>query len=160
MPCSFVSNSRKSFFSYCLDLNFKTAFKCSVLENVGNWILAFLSSETVKQWQQLNHLGTYCLLWESSSLLSSISSHITSWDYNFSCPWGRRGLVQFNCFCLVFCLVLHTVGYCKDCESGPVFKSKVEDLGAAVLTSGLVADLILSRSLISYLNKEAVLELS
>lgn len=52
------------------------------------------------------------------------------------------------------------MGYSKDCESGPVFKSKVEDLGDTVLTPGLAADLILSRLLISYLNKEAVLELS
>lgn len=52
------------------------------------------------------------------------------------------------------------MGYSKGCESGPVLKSKVEDPGDTVLTPGFAADLILSRSLISYLNKETVLELS
>jgi len=50
MPHSLVSsNSRKSFFSHCLDLNFKTAFQYNVLENLENWILKFLFCETVKQ---------------------------------------------------------------------------------------------------------------
>lgn len=49
------------------------------------------------------------------------------------------------------------MGYSKDYESGPVFKSKVEDLGDTVLTSCLAADLILSKLFISYLNKESVL---
>ena len=52
------------------------------------------------------------------------------------------------------------MGYGKDCENGPIFKSKVEDLGDTVLTPGLAAALILTRSSISYLNKEAVLELT
>lgn len=46
---SVSTNSRKIFLLHCLDINFKTAFKYKVLENLGNWILMFLSCETVKQ---------------------------------------------------------------------------------------------------------------
>lgn len=48
-----------------------------------------------------------------------------------------------------FILLLHTVGYSKDCESRPVFKLKIEAVGDTVLTPGLAA--YLSRSLISWL---------
>lgn len=71
------------------------------------------------------------------------------WYYPLPCP--QLSLTD---------LFKHTVGYSKNCESGLVCKSKVEGLGDTVLTPGLAAGLILSRSLISYLSKEAVLELS
>lgn len=49
---------------------------------------------------------------------------------------------------------------CKDCENGPIFKSKVEeDLGDKVLSPDPAVGFILNRPVSSYLNKEAALQL-
>lgn len=68
---------------------------------------------------------------------------------------------QLNCLKgFIIIIILCTVGSSKDCENGPIFNSKVEDLADTILSFGPAVDFILSRPVTSYLNKEAGLELS
>lgn len=52
------------------------------------------------------------------------------------CPLSSA---QLNCLkgFIIIIIILRTVGSSKDCENGPIFKSKVEDLADTILSLGL-----------------------